>query len=139
VADRTPESTQSHAFAVVRRSSRRLFMFIEQEIARRGGGPVMLYMGEFRAIGRRNVILPGLSELHGVGLVDWQRFPKRHVIALSDRWLAIETLTQAMIVRAIARTQRMPLISSNPFRSMRDLIGKVRNEQDDIRQEDQCS
>jgi hypothetical protein len=89
-------------------------MFIEQEIARRGGGPVTLYMEEFQVVGRRNVILPGLSELHGVGLVDWQRFPQRHVIALSDRWHAIETLSQAMIVRAIARTQRMPLMPTQP-------------------------
>jgi hypothetical protein len=114
MADRTAESIQSYAFAVVRRSSRRLFMFIAQEIARRGGGHVTLYMEEFQVVGRRNVILAGLSELHGVGLVDWQRFPKRHVIALSDRWHAIETPNQAMIVRAIARTQRMPLVPTQP-------------------------
>jgi hypothetical protein len=40
MADRTPERTQSHAFAVLRASSKRLLMFIEQEIARRGGGPM---------------------------------------------------------------------------------------------------
>ena len=89
-------------------------MFIKQKIARRGGGPVTLYMGDFRFVGCRNVILPGLSELHGLGLVDWQRFPKRHMIAQSDRWHAIETPRQAMIVSAIARTQRMPLMPTQP-------------------------
>jgi hypothetical protein len=32
------------------------------------------------------------------------------VISLSDRWRAIETQKQAMIVSAIARVQRMPLL-----------------------------
>jgi hypothetical protein len=99
---------------VVRGSSRRLFVFIAHEIARRGGGPVTLNMEEFHVVGRRNVILTGLSELHGVGLVDWQRFPKRHVIELSGGWHAIETPNQAMIVRAIARTQRTPLMPTQP-------------------------
>ncbi len=109
MADQTPERTQSHAFAVLRRSSRHLLLFIEGEITRRGGGRVTFFMDELQAVGSRNVILPCLSELHGLGLVDWQRFPKRHVVALSDRWHAIETPKQATIVSAIARTQRIPL------------------------------
>jgi hypothetical protein len=114
MTERATESIHSYAFAVLCRSSRRLFMFIAQEIAYRGGGPVTLDMAELQVVGRRNVIFAGLSELHGVGLVDWQRFPKHNVIALSDRWHAIETPNQAMIVRAIARTQRMPLVPTQP-------------------------
>jgi hypothetical protein len=82
-------------------------MFNEQELARRGGGSVTLCMDEFQFVGSRNAILPALSELHGLGLIDWQRFPKRHVVALRD----IETTKQATIVSAVARTQRMPLLS----------------------------
>jgi hypothetical protein len=67
MADRTPERTQSHAFAVLRPSSRRLLMFIETEIARSDGGSVTLYMDQFEVVGSRNVVLPGLSELHALG------------------------------------------------------------------------
>ena len=84
-------------------------MFIEQEIGR-GGVSVTLNADEFEVVGSVRVVLPGLSELQGLGLIDWQRFPKRSVIGLSDRWRDIETAKQAMIVSAIARGQRMPLL-----------------------------
>jgi hypothetical protein len=29
-------------------------------------------------VASRRVVLPGLSELHGLGLIDWQRYPKKH-------------------------------------------------------------
>ena len=104
----------SPAFAVLRASSKRLLLFIEGEIARQGGGPVTLRMDELQVVGSRNVVLPGLSELHGLGLIDWRRSryskrhliaPKRHLIALSDRWRAIETPKHARIVSAVARVQ----------------------------------
>jgi len=110
MADRIPERTQSPAYRTLRASSRRLFKFIEREIARSDGGPVTLYSDEFEVVGSVRVVLPGLSELQGLGLIDWQRFPKRHVISRSDRWRDIETAKQAMIVSAIARGQRMPLL-----------------------------
>jgi hypothetical protein len=53
-------------------------------------------------------VLPGLSELTGLGFIEWQRFPKRHRISLSDRWRMIETAQQATIVSARARLQPMP-------------------------------
>ena len=71
----------------------------------------MIFNDQLETVGsRRRVYLPGLSELTGLGLIDWQRFPKRHVIALSSRWLDITSAKQAMIVSAVARTQRMPLM-----------------------------
>ena len=95
MADRAPEWTQSHAHAVLRRSSKRLLLFIEGEIARRGGGAVTLYAFQLAAVGSIKVVLPSLSELHGLGLIDWQRLPKRHVISLSERWRDIRTMRDA--------------------------------------------
>jgi hypothetical protein len=87
-----------------------LLLFIEGEIARQGGGgSTTLHADQLAVVGSVRVVLPGLSELHGLGLIDWRRYPKRHVIALSDRWHDIETPRQAMTVSATARTQRMPL------------------------------
>jgi len=74
MADGTPERTQSHAFAVLRPSSLRLLLFIEGEIARQGGGPVTLYIDQFAVVGSIRVVLPGLSELTGLGLIDWHGF-----------------------------------------------------------------
>ena len=98
IADRT----QSPAYGALRPSTRRLLMFIETEIARGGGGSVTLYAGQLAVVGPVRVVLPGLSELHGLGLIEWQRFPKRHVMGPSERWRAIETPKQA------ARVQRKP-------------------------------
>jgi hypothetical protein len=77
-AKRMSERTQSPAYLTLRPSSRRLLAFIEGEIARGGGGPVTLYADQLAVVGSRNVLPPGLSELRGLGLIDWQRFPKRH-------------------------------------------------------------
>jgi hypothetical protein len=52
------------------------------------------------AVGSRRVVLPGLRELLAFGLIDWRRFPKRHVIGLSDRWRTIATATQGRHPRA---------------------------------------
>jgi hypothetical protein len=114
MADRTPERTQSHAFAVLRPSSRRLLMFIETEIARSGGGSVTLYMDQFEVVGSRSLVLPGLSELHALGLIEVTRLPKRqlfamrHLCAMSERWRDIRTLRDAKIVSVVARVQRKP-------------------------------
>jgi hypothetical protein len=114
MADRTPERTQSHAFAVLRPSSRRLLMFIETEIARSGGGSVTLCMDQFEVVGSRSLVLPGLSELHALGLIEVTRLPKRqlfamrHLCAMSERWRDIRTLRDAKIVSVVARVQRKP-------------------------------
>jgi hypothetical protein len=57
LADRTPERTQSHAHAVLRRSSKRLLLFIEGEIARSGGGSVTLYNDQFAVVVRSRSFL----------------------------------------------------------------------------------
>ncbi len=64
--------------------------------------------GRREVVGSVKVILRGLSELTGLGLIDWQRFPKRHVIALSDRWRNVRTMRDAKIVSVVARVQRRP-------------------------------
>jgi hypothetical protein len=78
------ERTQSPADQVLRASSKRLLMFIEQEIAHSCGGSVTLYNDQFAVVGSVKVVLPGLSELHALGLIDVTRFPKRHVCANRD-------------------------------------------------------
>lgn len=80
------ERMQSPAYEALRASSRRLLLFIEGEIARQGGGRVTIYADQFAVVGSIRVVLPGLSELHALGLIDVQRFQKRHVCALSERW-----------------------------------------------------
>ena len=109
MADRIPERTQSHAHAVLRRSSKRLLLFIEGEIARCGGGSVSIHNDQF-AVGPVKVVLPGLSELHALGLIDVTRFPSRHVCAMSERWRDIRTMRDAKIVSVVARVQPKPTV-----------------------------
>jgi hypothetical protein len=108
MTDRAPERAQSPAYLTLRASARRLLRFVETEIARQGGGSVTLYADQFAVVGSVRVVLPGLSELQGLGLIDCKRFPKRYAINLSDRWRNIATVEQAMTVSAVARAQRMP-------------------------------
>ena len=54
------------------------------------------------------VVLPGLSELHALGLLDVTRYPKRHVCAISERWRDIRTMRDAKIFSVVARVQRTP-------------------------------
>jgi hypothetical protein len=51
-----------------------------------------------------------LSELHALGLLDVTRYPKRHVCAISERWLDIRTTRDAKIVSVVARVQRTPRV-----------------------------
>jgi hypothetical protein len=97
------ERMQSPAYLTLRASARRLLRFVETEIARQGGGAVTIFADQFVVVGSVRVVLPGLSELQGLGLIDWQRFPKRYVIGLSDRWRNIATAKQAMTVSTVAR------------------------------------
>ena len=114
MVDRTPEWTQSHAHAVLRRSSMRLLLFIDGEIARCGGGRVSIHNDQLAAVGAITVVLPGLSELHALGLLDVMRYQKRHVCAISERWRDIRTLRDAKIVSVVARVQRKPPQPSQP-------------------------
>jgi hypothetical protein len=67
------DRTQSTAYGALRASSRRLLLFIEHEIARSGGGSVTLYADQFAVVGSIKVVLPGLSELHALGLIEVAR------------------------------------------------------------------
>jgi len=78
----------------------------EGEIARQGGGRVTIYADQFAVVGSIKVVLPGLSELHALGLIDVKRHTQRHVCALSDRWRGIETAMHAMRISANARVRR---------------------------------
>jgi hypothetical protein len=82
-----------------------LLLFIEHEIVRTGGGSVSLYADQLEAVGSRSVVLPGLSELRALRLIGWQRYPKRCVISLSDRWRMVETRQAAMTIITNAREQ----------------------------------
>jgi hypothetical protein len=108
MADRAPKKCKSPAYLALRASARRLLMVIETEIARQGGGTVTFHADQLAVIGSIRVILPGLNELAGLGLIDCKGLPKRYVIGLSDRWHNIATAEQAMSISAVARTQRMP-------------------------------
>ena len=102
------DRTQSPAYEALRASSRRLLLFIEGEIARQGGGAVTLFADQLAVVGSIKVIVPGLAELHALGLLDVKRHTKRHVCALSERWRNIETAMHAMRVSADARA-RLPV------------------------------
>ena len=109
MVDRAPDGRMhSPAYRALRASSRRLLRFIAIETTRRGGGTVTLWADEFVVVGSIRVVLPGLAELKELGLIDWQRAPKRHIIGLSERWRDIATVEQAVKVSAAARTQRGP-------------------------------
>jgi hypothetical protein len=59
-------------------------------------------------VGSSRVILPGLSELHALGLIEVTRYPKRHVCAMSDRWRDIASKRDAIVISGLARGKRMP-------------------------------
>jgi hypothetical protein len=66
-------------YGALKESSRRLFRYIRQVAS--AGGPVEFFDDMLTVVGSRSrVVIPGLRELHALGLIDWQRFPKRHVI-----------------------------------------------------------
>ena len=106
------DRTQSHAHAVLRRSSKRLLLFIEDEIARSGGSSVTIHNDQFAVVASIKAVLPGLSELHALGLIDVTHFPKRHVCAMSERWRDIRTTRDAKIVSVVARVQLKPPVTA---------------------------
>ncbi|WP_156928436.1 hypothetical protein [Bradyrhizobium sp. th.b2] len=103
---------QSPAYEVLRASSRRLLLFIEQEIARQGDGSAVIYADQFRVVGSIRIIVPGLDELNALGLLDVQRYPKRAVCKLSDRWRGIVARHDAMDISEAARAKRpLPVLT----------------------------
>jgi hypothetical protein len=108
------DRTGSPAYGALRASSRRLLLFVEQEIARNGGKPVTIYNDQFNVVGSIKVVLPGPSELHALGLIEVTRFPKRHGCAMSERCRDIRTMRDAKIVSVVARVQRKPPVLTPP-------------------------
>ena len=73
---------RSAAYEVLRPSSRRLLRFIDIELARNNGGATIFHNDQFEVVGSLNrVVLYGLAELHALGLIDVERYPKRCRIA----------------------------------------------------------
>ena len=66
------------AYGVLRPSARRLLKYVISVFARSGGGRVVIHNDQLEMIGSRRIYLTGLYELHTVGLLDVERFPKCH-------------------------------------------------------------
>lgn len=73
------------------------------EIARNGGGRTIIHNDMLEMVGSRRIYLTGLYELHTVGLLDVERFPKCHVCAPSDRWRDIGSTLEASMAAAVVR------------------------------------
>ena len=102
---------QSAAYEVLRPSSRRLLRFIDIELARTGGATIF-HNDQFEVVGSLNrVVLYGLAELHALGLIDVERYPKRCRIALSQRWRGITSAGRARAVSVAAREERPPVVT----------------------------
>ena len=76
---------ESPAYKILRPSARRLLKYVLSEIARNGGGRVVIHNDHLEMIGSRRIYLTGLYELHTVGLLEVERFPKCHACRVSDR------------------------------------------------------
>ena len=94
---------ESPAYEILRASTRRLLKYVISEIARNGGGRVVIHNDQLEMIGSRRIYLTGLYELHTVGLLDVQRFPKCHACQASDRWRDIGSTLEASMASAVAR------------------------------------
>jgi hypothetical protein len=105
---------KSPAYEVLRASSRRLLLFVEQEITRGGGGSATIYPDQFRVVGSIRIIVPGLDELNGLGLLDVQRYPKRCVCALSERWRDVVSRHDAVDISDAARAKRKLPVLTQP-------------------------
>jgi hypothetical protein len=98
------DRTQSHAYAALRASSRRVLRLVEAEIVRQGGGRAVVYYDQLECCGSRRAYVPAMSELQCLGLIDVERYQKKHI----SRWHYVTTPKQAMIVTGVARARPMP-------------------------------
>jgi hypothetical protein len=114
MVERPLERMRSPAYLALRASTRRLLLFVETEIARQGGGAATIFADQFAVVGSVRVILPGLSELQGMGLIDVERHPKKYICKVSHRWRSIATAQQAMSISAVTRVQRVLPLQSAP-------------------------
>jgi hypothetical protein len=77
-----------------------------------GGGAVTIYPDQFRVVRLDQIIVPGLDELNALGLLDVQRFPKRAVCKLSERWWDVVSRHDAVDISDAARAKRpLPVLT----------------------------
>ena len=95
------QKEQSPAYEILRASTKRLLKFVTSEIARNGGGRVVIHNDQLEMIGSRRIYLTGLFELHTLGLLDVERYPKCHACRLSDRWRDIGSVLDAKTASAV--------------------------------------
>ena len=102
---------RSPAYEILRPSSRRLLRVIDTELARNGGATI-IHNDQFEVVGSSTrVVLPGLAELHALGLIEVTRYPKRCRVASSRRWQEITTADQARATSVAAREERPPVVT----------------------------
>ena len=94
---------ESPAFSILRASTKRLLGYALSEIARNGGDRVVIHNDQLEMIGSRRIYLTGLLELHTLGLLEVERYPKCHAARLSDRWRNIGSVLDAKMASAVAR------------------------------------
>jgi hypothetical protein len=94
---------ESPAFSILRASTKRLLRYALSEIARNGGGRVVIHNDQWEMVGSRRVYLTGLFELHALGLLEVQRYPKCHACQVSERWREIGSPLEASMASAVAR------------------------------------
>ena len=63
----------------------------------------MIHNDQLEMIGSRRIYLTGLLELHTLGLLEVERYPKCHAARLSDRWRNIGSVLDAKMASAVAR------------------------------------
>jgi hypothetical protein len=97
---------KSPAYCVLRASAKRLLAFVGTVEDQSGGPVVTLWNDQLEAvIGSRRVFVPGLHELHALGLVVVKRLPKRHLVARSEDWRRIKTKAEARAISIAARAR----------------------------------
>jgi hypothetical protein len=97
------QKEQSPAYEILRASTKRLLKFVTSEIARNGGGRVVIHNDQLEMIGSRRIYLTGLFELHTLGLLEVERYSKCHACRLSDRWRDIGSVLDAKTASAVVR------------------------------------
>ena len=69
----------------------------------------MIHNDQLEMIGSRRIYLTGLFELHTLGLLDVERYPKCHACRLSDRWRDIGSVLDAKTASAVVHPPRFCL------------------------------
>jgi len=68
----------------------------------------VVYYDQLECCGSRRDYVPAMSELQCLGLIDVERYQKKYICTLSERWHYVTPPKQAMIVSGVARARPMP-------------------------------